>query len=530
MELKTVLPSGITQAIKTAATSKAQEQRLTRLSRYIFRKYLYDGIPFEEPIEISKAHFRNQVSSHYLPDLDALRDARIIVTDHAYTLPLTDPITGERLALGQCKRHYFAPDLIFSDPAIIQYSETARQYITGDQVTRQTAQLLSKIRIAVDERNLAQYVADLVTPQYIRARYHIGEEIAPGFYHVTGFKYPLDRDRLIEIARRNGLDLIEHKGKCTLAPADKYLADKLLEIRNRYLASLIALKQARKRPAIYCSRNERNRRLDHNLTAIKSELLSLVRLDGEPLVSIDLSNSQFRFLALLIEIAQTPKHITKFFMRRPGGYLHEFTGMDNRGEDINIQRLLICIINVAHFYPKNRPKTEIKGSFSSDLERFKKLTKEGKFYEDLANEMTLADGREYTRADAKNAMFVAAFSSHRYQPPIKKLLARIYPTLVQWIDAFKRAAIAYYLEQGEPKEKARDLGDAELAVALQNVESLIFVDGILADLLSRGFRVFSKHDSILCKQSDAPKVAQVIREHLDAVFGAGGYQMKMEKT
>lgn len=530
MELKTVLPSGITQAIKTAATSKAQEQRLTRLSGYIFRKYLHDGVPFEEPIEISKAHFRNQVSSHYLPDLDALRAAQIIVTDHRYTLPLTDPKTGERLALGQCKRHYFAPDLIFSDPAIIQYSETAREYITGDQVTRQTAQLLSKLRLSVDERNLAQYVTDLVTPEFIRARYRIGEEIAPGFYHLTGFRYPLDRDRLIEIARRNRCELIEHKGKCVIAPADRYLADKLLEIRNRYLASLIALKQARKRPAIYCSRNERNRRLDTNLTALKSELLGLVRLDGEPLVSIDLSNSQFRLLALLIEIAKNPKHITKFFICRPDGFLHEFTGMDNRREDINIQRAVICIINVAHFYPKNRQKTEIKGSFSSDLERFQKLTKEGKFYEDLAHEMTLADGREYTRADAKNAMFVAAFSSHRAHPPTKKLLARIYPSLVQWIDAFKRAAISYYLEQGEPKDKARDLGDAELAVALQNIESLIFIDGILADLLSRGFRVFSKHDSILCKQSDAGKVAQVIREHLDAVFGAGTYKMKIEMT
>ena len=526
MELKSVLPSGITQAIKTTATSKAQEQRLTRLGGYIFRKYTRYGIPFEEPIEISREHFRRQIGTHYLRDLDALRAARIIVTDHRYTLPLTDPVTGERLALGQCKRHYFNPDLIFSDPDVIQYTETAREYLTGDQVTRATAKLLSSIRLAVDERNLARYVADLVTPQYTRDRFRIGEEIPPGFYHVTGFRYPLDRDRLIEIGRRNRLDLIEHKGKCTLAPADRYLADKLLEIRNRYLASLIALKQARKRPAIFCSRNDTNRRLDTNLTTIKSELLGLVRLDGEPLVSIDLSNSQFRILSWVIEESELITYYNNENMLPQA-----ISGEPKVDKVTNIGKERKCIINAAHFWLNIGSKSNVKYTKSDDCRRFKKLTKVGKFYEDLADRMTIADGRQYARADAKQAMFVAAFSSHRYQPPVKRLLARTFPDVVQFIDDFKRAAIAHYLAEGkQPADQARDQGNAALAVALQNIESVIFIDNILGDLLGRGFRVFSKHDSILCKQSDRDAVLSIVREHLDAIFTPGGYQLAVKPT
>ena len=392
-------------------------------------------------------------------------------------------------------------------------------------MTRATAQLLGKIRLSLDERNLARYVAGLVTPDFVRARLKVGEEIPPGYYHVTGFRQPLDRDRLIEIARKSGLDLVLYRDKCTMTDAAKFAKEKRQELKTRYLASLIALKQARKRPAIYCSRNDTNRRLDTNLTALKSELLGLVRLDGEPLVSIDLKNSQFSIMAWMIDQSELITYNENENVL-PQGLLGDKT-KEISYQPIERQK---SIINAAHFWLKIGSKSNIKYTKSNDCKRFKKLTKAGKFYEDLAAKMSNADGQEITRAEAKSAMFLASFSSHRYQPPTKRLLAQAYPDLVRWMDDFKRAAIDHYLDQGEPKERARDMGKAALAVSLQRIESELFVDGILADLLGRGFRVFSKHDSILCKPSDLDAVLEIMRDHLDAFFGAGGYQLAIENT
>ena len=526
MQLKAVLPSGIAQAIESNATSKAQAQGMTRLAGYILRKYIRDGLPFDEGIEISKEHFRNQVNSRYLDDLKALRAAGIVSTNDFYIRPIRDTQTGERLALGQCKRHHFNPDLVFSDPELVTYNETARGYITGDDVTRATAQLLGKIRLSLDERNLARYVAGLVTPEYVRARLKIGEEIPPGAYKSNRFKEPMDRNYLIEIARKNGLDLVLYReNKCVITDAAKFAKEKRQELKTRYLASLIALKQARKRPAIYCSRNDTNRRLDTNLTALKSELLGLVIFDGEPLVSIDLKNSQFTLLAWVIdqsELITYNENENVLPQALLGGKTKEISYQP-------IERRK-SIINAAHFWLKIGSKSNIKYTKSNDCKRFKKLTKAGKFYEDLAAKMSAADGKEITRAEAKSAMFLAAFSKHRSHSPAKKILAQAYPDLVRWMDDFKRAAIADLLAQGLPQADAWKQGDAALAVMLQSVESAIFIDGILADLLSRGLRVFSKHDSILCKPSDLDQVSAIIRDHLDAVLGIGGYQITISKT
>ena len=66
------------------------------------------------------------------------------------------------------------------------------------------------------------------------------------------------------------------------------------------------------------------------------------------------------------------------------------------------------------------------------------------------------------------------------------------------------------------------------AVTLQQIESVIFIDCILTRLLKMGYRVFSKHDSILCKESDVAAVEAVVREVLDVELGIGAYRLKTE--
>ena len=163
MQLITVLPKGIAYAIETNAKDRREGERLTRLTRYILGKYIADGIDFDSPIEISKAHYSNQVGSHYLRDLQVLRNADIVLSDDKYTLPKTDQRTGEKLAQGQCKRYQLNRDLVFTDPELVTFNEKTKKQFDSSPIVRETVNLLARLTVTIDARNLKRVVTDLVT-------------------------------------------------------------------------------------------------------------------------------------------------------------------------------------------------------------------------------------------------------------------------------------------------------------------------------------------------------------------------------
>lgn len=551
MQLKTVLPSGLSTWIKSEAKTTSERDRLTRLSRYIFNKYLYNGIDLESPIEISAEHFRNQVSTHYKKDLDLMKRAGVINV-------VINPKTGKEIyyyfsdtRLGRCKQYFFTPKYIFTEPSIIEYNERIKKKFDSDQVTRATVDLLSRLKLDIDARKLERFVTNYVTPETIRERCKVGIEIPSDFYHWYYYdhnlkrnkqaKKPLERDHLLEIAQRSNKDLILYRGKCYIAPVEPFIYRRVINTRSAYLDMLLRLKNARQRKNIYCRRNDTNQRLDTNLTNLKSDLISHLRLDGERLVSIDLSNSQFTLLSFVLNCgARYSEYLhQKHFFENPDlaassiffssrkVISNDHKGILSISKVINTYIETLSIINVTHFYSKNAQNLNLTPSLPSDLVQFKKLTQTGQFYEHLAELLNFeqnADLTRYesislgtkvstlTRADAKQTMFLTAFSARRYNPKPKQILSKYYPNLVLFMNEFKR------LE-----------GNNRLAIMLQEIESAIFIDTILAQLLERGYRVFSKHDSILCKESDLKAVAGIVSAQLDKILGAGNYRLKIEK-
>ena len=131
VQLITVLPTGIVGAIEAIATTKHQRERCVKLASYMLGKCINDDVDFDTPLEISKVHFRNQVGVHYLKDLQALCEAKIVTTNHEYTPPKSNEQTGE-LILGQCKRYSFNQDLVFTSPDFVTYHEkTSKQFDTS---------------------------------------------------------------------------------------------------------------------------------------------------------------------------------------------------------------------------------------------------------------------------------------------------------------------------------------------------------------------------------------------------------------
>jgi hypothetical protein len=125
-------------------------------------------------------------------------------------------------------------------------------------------------------------------------------------------------------------------------------------------------------------------------------------------------------------------------------------------------------------------------------------------------------------------MFLMLFSARGYNPPEKRLLAKHFPSLVLFANEFKRLMSGFYEGDGWEYHMAKDKGNAALAVILQQLESAIFIDCILTRLLKSGYRVFSKHDSILCKESDVEAVTAIVREELNRELGIDSYALKTE--
>jgi len=549
LQLITVLPKGIAHAIETNAKDRREGERLTRLAKYILGKYIADGIDLDSPIEISKAHYSNQVGSHYLRDLQVLRNADIVLSDDKYTPPKTDQRTGEKLAQGQCKRYQLNRDLVFSDPELVTYNETAKKLFDSSPIVRETVNLLARLTLTIDARNLKRVVTELVTRQYILDRCKINDQIPGGAYQVKGTKHPISLARILEIAKRNRQDAILYRDRVYLAGAEQWVNDRVDQTRLIYLDALVKLKNIRQRPNIYSKRNDTNQRLDTNLTNLKSEFIQYLRLDGERLVSIDLCNSQFTILARLIEVGQLYAQSLD----------NKYFGKENVKDNFNIsetceaakcpsdrglvfyegkqgepplssyQHIIetISLINVNHFSQKTGKKTDIIDYKPTDLELFKKSTKNGTFYEDF-QQILKDQGQDYTRAEIKRMMFLLLFSARGYNPPEKRLLAKYFPNLVLFADEFKRLMSGFYEGDGKEYHIAKDKGNAALAVTLQRIESEIFIDCILTRLLKSGYRVFTKHDSVLCKESDVAAVTAIVREELDRELGFGAYTLKTE--
>lgn len=553
MILKRPLPKPIAEFIAGEARSPRDRNTLARVALYMWHKYQWELIPFEEPIEISAEHWRNAIGTHYLSYLKRFKAAGIIQPvrrpdGREFYSPPPDGADADRLGL--CKRYFFSPQAVFSEPAIVEYNEAAKKRFSGEYAVRASVRILSKLTLTLDARKIAPYVRDLVTPEYIRERLMIGEEIPPGHYYYSfvgrdgkarpSAKTPRSRENLLEIAERNGAELLLYRERAYIAEAGPFIRRRVEQTRASYIESLLRLKEIRKRPNITCSRNATNRRLDSNLTNLKSGLLGLVRLDGERLVSIDLSNSQFTIMAHVIEqgleylAGIDAKHFTENYNlslpetgRKTSKEPLRFRV--RKGGVINRYKETISLITVTNFLGQSDKETLTTASLPSDLQEFINLTKTGQFYEKLATLMSADENREISRAEAKRAMFLTAFSAHRYNPAPKQLLARHYPSLVIFMNEFKKAMIGFYEGDGIERREARRRGNASLAVMLQTIESGLFIEGLLTKLLRAGYRVFTKHDSVLCKESDLKAVEAIVRSELDAVLGAGGYRLKVER-
>jgi len=241
-----------------------------------------------------------------------------------------------------------------------------------------------------------------------------------------------------------------------------------------YLNSLIQLEDKRFR---YFKRNKTNKRLDTNLTNLKSELRYFLK---DEYISIDLKNSQPLLLGILINnLINNNKDLCKYLSI---SYLEKTFGL----------KVLKAIYKI-------RQKQENLKMATSSV--YLNSVLKGVFYDEFITRYL----ENFTRKEVKDIMFKVLFSKNqigsgykRYIPfeNEKKIFEKVYPLVYDIVKNLK----------------SKD--NKTLPIYLQKLESYIFIDCIAKELIENNIIPLTIHDSIVVE----PKYKKKTIEIMNIVF------------
>lgn len=222
----------------------------------------------------------------------------------------------------------------------------------------------------------------------------------------------------------------------------------------------------------YFKRNKTNRRLDTNLTNLKSDLRRYIIGDY---VSIDIKNSQPFLLGVFINNIINIRDTYCCYLQEVN-YTKSF-GIKG------IKRVLLI--------HQNQEKAEMV-----KFRMFYNSVLDGTLYDDFISRYT----GQATRNAVKDIMFKVLFSRNEcYSKFIpyedeKKVFASVYPFVGEVVKALK----------------IKD--HSTLPIYLQRFESFLFIDCIAKELVNNGIIPFTIHDSVIVKTKDQDKTIKIMDE------------------
>ncbi len=242
---------------------------------------------------------------------------------------------------------------------------------------------------------------------------------------------------------------------------------------NQKLPYLTAINHIEDKRFRYFKRNRTNRRLDTNLTNLKSDLKQFIIGDY---VSIDLKNSQPFLLGVLIDSIINNRDTLCC-------YLNEVNLVKAFGVKRINQVLLI------HQNNEKPLMAEFRNYFNSALE--------GALYDDLVQPFGVV------RDTVKDIVIKVLFSRNEcykgYKKFVpyeddKKIFASVFPFVYEVIKALK----------------VKD--HRTLPIYLQSLESYLFIDCIAKKLVDNGIVPFTIHDSVIVKTKDRVKTIEIMND------------------
>jgi hypothetical protein len=309
--------------------------------------------------------------------------------------------------------------------------------------------------------------------------------------------------------------ITKHKLPKGLTPQqhlDSFIDDKL---NDTFRHHAIILKILSEGMYSFPKRNDTNYRLNHILTNLPGRYFKYLRMEGEPLVEIDMRNSQFTLLANLMSYP----------------YKYSLKGLRN---DIHSDSTYLSKDIEPIFSTEVGVKVYLKllHSFQKDVSLFKEYCYEGELYDKMVEELSMP------REDVKT-MFMKFLFGRLGDSPIELKFKESYPNVMNIIKEIKKHFVRIYKETKDEdllnllknKKKSRHRGGMDyLSILLQRIESNIFIDHVYENLVIAGLPTLTKHDSVICKESDLENVERVMRSTLDGILGEGKYSLNIKFT
>lgn len=146
---------------------------------------------------------------------------------------------------------------------------------------------------------------------------------------------------------------------------------------------------------------------------------------------------------------------------------------------------------------------------NSDVRLFCKHAIEGHLYEYIAEqlnpdiniyELNEVDFKK-VRREAKDIMMGICFSSYKSDSEEKELFSNIFPNVTEFIHLYMKSK-----------------GDSALfAIHLQNLESRIFIDGLMRLIMNDNMFVLTKHDSLIVRRENLEEVKEIIYSYFNEI-------------
>ena len=475
------------------------------VSKILFNHFSQRAEPYEY-IAIPVTYFRKTFGSHFQAIRDRLISSGILESTKTYLRPQR---SNEGVIEGFCYGFRISQKYLDSEMASFKSKNPKKR----------TCELTLRTKAHLRELSIPDIDFSVLTDSYLMRRYEFHDRmpyVAPVKITKDGSQYERALTPLDEIGED---ELLYSKaGKFYLVPGsmNDFISLKRICVKTSWGMSAELLNN--RRP--YAHRNETNMRLDSNITNMPSVLLNQVWWNKQRIVEIDLCNSQILILSTILSYCIKNYFNNKKIIYKKWGVVDKKIiykkSKKNTQPHPTPHPPPYMLLTFLHLEQEGH---DLKSSFTRELRQILTNSETGVFFD----KKNIYDKN---RENFKKGVFRVLFGDPKYRGIEVKNLEKQYPNLVLFTRELKNIFIQEFKREGSVDYR-RD-GSRQLALILQKFESKVFIDIILKNLYDKNIKALSKHDSIVCRESDVDLVRSIMSEELSNIFS--GYKIKTNKN